>query len=99
MSGIERVRSECAPLVKVTTTRACSRAMAMSSASVEADGRASTSDRWIGAVAHLGIPLYSIACPLVVWAVSDGKRFGVATLGRPSRFGVDSSLCGSSSSV
>ena len=32
-------------------------------------------DRWIAAVAHLGIPLYSVFCPLVVWTISASHPF------------------------
>src|SRR5260370_36340855 len=35
----------------------------------------STADRRLAALAHLGVPLYSVLLPLVVWATSGTKPF------------------------
>ena len=32
-------------------------------------------DRWLAAAAHFGIPLWSCALPLTIWAVSAGRPF------------------------
>jgi uncharacterized Tic20 family protein len=42
---------------------------------IGSDGPPSKADRRVGAVANLGIPLYIVVCPLLVWAVSTGKPF------------------------